>query len=110
MKTFKPSTIMAALISSGVAFSAPAPLYAQESPDTSIDEVERPQEDTLERIEVRGFSTSLIQSLNQKRFSDTVSEQISADDLGGLPDVSMADALTRLPGISAVRTGGKPRR
>ena len=101
MKTFKPSTIMAALISSGVAFSA-APLYAQESPDTSIDEVERPQEDTLERIEVRGFSTSLIQSLNQKRFSDTVSEQISADDLGGLPDVSMADALTRLPGISAV--------
>ncbi|MEL7443534.1 MAG: TonB-dependent receptor plug domain-containing protein, partial [Pseudomonadota bacterium] len=98
--------MMAALISSGVAFSA-APLYAQESPDTSIDEVERPQEDTLERIEVRGFSTSLIQSLNQKRFSDTVSEQISADDLGGLPDVSMADALTRLPGISAVRTGGQ---
>ena len=106
MKTFKPSTIMAALISSGVAFSA-APLYAQESPDTSMEEVERPQEDTLERIEVHGFSTSLIQSLNQKRFSDTVSEQISADDLGGLPDVSMADALTRLPGISAVRTGGQ---
>ena len=97
---------MAALISSGVAFSA-FPLYAQESPDTQTDEVERPQEDTLERIEVRGFSTSLIQSLNQKRFSDTVSEQISADDLGGLPDVSMADALTRLPGISAVRTGGQ---
>ena len=90
MKTFKPSTIMAALISSGVAFSA-LPLYAQESPDTPVDEVERPQEDTLERIEVRGFSTSLIQSLNQKRFSDTVSEQISADDLGGLPDVSMAE-------------------
>ncbi len=80
MKTFKPSTIMAALISSRVAFSA-LPLYAQESPDTSVDEVERPQEDTLERIEVRGFSTSLIQSLNQKRFSDTVSEQISADSL-----------------------------
>jgi len=33
--------------------------------------------------------------------------KISADDLGGLPDVSMADALTRLPGISAVRTGGQ---
>ncbi|WP_350637205.1 TonB-dependent receptor plug domain-containing protein, partial [Pseudoalteromonas sp. GW168-MNA-CIBAN-0100] len=35
------------------------------------------------------------------------SEQLSADDLGALPDVSMADALTRLPGISAVRTGGQ---
>lgn len=73
MKTFKPSTIMAALISSGIAFIA-LPLCAQESTDTPADEVERPQEDTLERIEVRDFSTSLIQSLNQKRFSDTVSE------------------------------------
>lgn len=106
MKTFKPSTIMVALIGSGIAFNA-LPLYAQESPEVTVDEVERPQEEPVERIEVRGFSTSLIQSLNQKRFSDTVSEQISADDLGGLPDVSMADALTRLPGISAVRTGGQ---
>ena len=36
-----------------------------------------------------------------------MSEQISADDLGALPEISMADALTRLPGISAVRTGGQ---
>lgn len=106
MKTFKPSSIMAALITSGVAFTA-IPLYAQESSETSVEDVERPEIEAVERIEVRGFSTSLIQSLNQKRFSDTVSEQISADDLGGLPDVSMADALTRLPGISAVRTGGQ---
>ncbi|APE06101.1 TonB-dependent receptor [Alteromonas sp. RW2A1] len=109
MKTFKPSTIMAALISSGVAFMS-LPSYAQDvaesTQDRKTDKVDIPPEE-VERIEVRGFSTSLIQSLNQKRFSDTVSEQISADDLGGLPDVSMADALTRLPGISAVRTGGQ---
>ncbi|MEC8376581.1 MAG: hypothetical protein VX078_17455, partial [Pseudomonadota bacterium] len=78
MKTFKPSTITAALISSGMAFCA-TPLFAQESPDTSINEVEREDVEAVERIEVRGFSSSLIQSLNQKRFSDTVSEQISAD-------------------------------
>lgn len=100
MQKFKPSLITAALVASGLAFAS-TPLYAQEAetPDTP--------EDEFERIEVRGFSTSLIQSLNQKRFGDTVSEQLSADDLGGLPDVSMADALTRLPGISAVRTGGQ---
>lgn len=106
MNTFKPSMITAALISSGIAMSS-LPLYAQESPQIEEDEITISEDDTIERIEVRGFSTSLIQSLNQKRFSDTVSEQISADDLGGLPDVSMADALTRLPGISAVRTGGQ---
>ncbi|QYX63664.1 TonB-dependent receptor [Shewanella putrefaciens] len=61
----------------------------------------------IERIEVKGYSKSLIDSLDAKRYGDTVSEQLSADDLGALPDVSMADALTRLPGISAVRTGGQ---
>lgn len=101
MKTFKPSSITAALMASGLAFIT-QPLYAQDANEDAT-----PDEEVIERIEVKGFSTSLIQSLNQKRFSDTVSEQISADDLGGLPDVSMADALTRLPGISAVRTGGQ---
>ncbi len=99
MKTFKPSAISLALLTSGLVFTS-NPLLAQESD-------KQEQEETVERIEVRGFSSSLIQSLNQKRFGDTVSEQLSADDLGGLPDVSMADALTRLPGISAVRTGGQ---
>ncbi len=63
--------------------------------------------DGVEVIQVRGFASSLFRSLDAKRFGDTVSETISADDLGALPDVSMADALTRLPGISAVRTGGQ---
>jgi TonB-dependent receptor len=102
MKKFRPSLISAALAAGGIAI-VNMPIYAQE---ISVEEAEVASEE-MEKIEVRGFSTSLIKSLNQKRFSDTVSEQISADDLGGLPDVSMADALTRLPGISAVRTGGQ---
>ncbi|MEC9260230.1 MAG: TonB-dependent receptor plug domain-containing protein, partial [Pseudomonadota bacterium] len=103
MKTFKPSAITLALLTSGLVFTS-YPLLAQDSAQNSD---QGKQEEAIERIEVRGFSSSLIQSLNQKRFGDTVSEQLSADDLGGLPDVSMADALTRLPGISAVRTGGQ---
>ena len=98
MNKFRPSMITAALAASGLVMATP--LYAQEA-----EEAQKKEE--VEVIEVRGFSTSLIKSLNQKRFGDTVSEQLSADDLGGLPDVSMADALTRLPGISAVRTGGQ---
>lgn len=85
-------------------FAANSGLAANEG---STNQSPSTQAEDLEIIEVRGFSRSLIQSLNQKRFSDTVSEQISADDLGALPDISMADALTRLPGISAVRTGGQ---
>ncbi|MBB1290609.1 TonB-dependent receptor [Pseudoalteromonas sp. SR43-6] len=98
MDKFKLSALMLAL------FAANSALAANEN---STNQLPSTQVEDLEIIEVRGFSRSLIQSLNQKRFSDTVSEQISADDLGALPDISMADALTRLPGISAVRTGGQ---
>ncbi len=97
MGKFKLSALMLALVAANSAMAA------TEEERTTAKEID-PE---LEVIEVRGFSRSLIQSLNQKRFSDTVSEQLSADDLGALPDVSMADALTRLPGISAVRTGGQ---
>lgn len=88
MGKFKLSALMLALVAANSAIAA------TEEERTSAKEID-PE---LEVIEVRGFSRSLIQSLNQKRFSDTVSEQLSADDLGALPDVSMADALTRLPG------------
>jgi iron complex outermembrane receptor protein len=105
MKDFKLSLIAAALVAGGVTFAS-AGVMAQQN-DASSAAKEQVDEEKIETIEVVGFGTSLIKSLNQKRFSDTVSEQISADDLGALPDVSMADALTRLPGISAVRTGGQ---
>ena len=65
------------------------------------------QEEVIEEVIVTGFRQSILSAIDAKRMADTVSETLSADDLGSLPDVSMADALTRLPGISAVRTGGQ---
>jgi len=61
----------------------------------------------VEVIEVKGFRSSLIKSLNTKRFSDTVVDAISADDIGGLPDVSIADALSRIPGVTSIRIDGQ---
>ncbi|WP_440876982.1 TonB-dependent receptor [Thalassotalea sp. PLHSN55] len=102
MSTFKPSKLTLAMLSCGlIAYSGAS--YAQEEQQATTPQAE----ESIEVIEVTGFRRSLIQSINQKRFADTVTEQLSADDLGSLPDVSMADALTRLPGVSAVRTGGQ---
>jgi TonB-dependent receptor len=98
----KPNKLTLAMISCGLLTFSGA-ITAQEVDDKE----EESAESQIEVIEVTGFRRSLIDSINQKRFADTVSEQITADDLGALPDVSMADALTRLPGISAVRTGGQ---
>ena len=98
MSSFRPNLLTLAMIAAGFNLSSHA--MAQE---TKADE----EAAEVEVIEVRGFVRSLVASIDQKRFADTVTEQLSADDLGALPDVSMADALTRLPGISAVRTGGQ---
>lgn len=119
MFKLKPSVLTLALAAAGLplamvhsaAFAAePQQSEPQQTSDPTEKETDNQGKlnpEDVERIEVTGYRRSLIDSLNAKRFGDTVSEQLSADDLGALPDVSMADALTRLPGISAVRTGGQ---
>nr|WP_324258564.1 TonB-dependent receptor [Cellvibrio fontiphilus] len=64
-------------------------------------------EKEVEEVVVTGFRQSVLNAIDAKRNSDTVIEAISADDIGGLPDVSIADSLSRLPGVTSVRTGGQ---
>jgi len=101
MSNFKPSLITLALISSGVAFSMP--LYAAE--DEAAKKEAAQQE--VETIEVTGFRRSIVQSMNTKRFATGVVDAISAEDIGKLPDSSIAESLARLPGLSAQRLDGR---
>lgn len=111
MSNYKHSLLTLAIAAAGFSCSISAEeanqQLAQQEEQVSAGSNTSKSREEVEVIEVKGFSSSLIKSLNDKRFADTVVESISADDLGALPDVSMADALTRLPGISAVRTGGQ---
>lgn len=111
MSNYKHSLLTLAIAAAGFSCSISAEeanqQLAQQEEQVSTGSNTSKTREEVEVIEVKGFSSSLIKSLNDKRFADTVVESISADDLGALPDVSMADALTRLPGISAVRTGGQ---
>lgn len=81
--------------------------YAAEETSKEAQKQQKESDDQTEVIEVTGFRGSVIKSLNTKRFSDTVVDAISADDIGGLPDVSIADSLTRLPGVTSVRIDGQ---
>jgi TonB-dependent receptor len=65
------------------------------------------EDDTVEEITVTGFRGSLASAVDVKRRADTVVEAISAEDIGRLPDVSIAEALARLPGITSQRTSGQ---
>ncbi|MFT5674469.1 MAG: iron complex outermembrane receptor protein [Paraglaciecola sp.] len=100
MKKFKPSFLTLSLMAAGLSLHA-IPTFAQET-SAELDDASE-----VEVIEVKGFRSSLIKSLNTKRFSDTVVDAISADDIGGLPDVSIADALSRIPGVTSIRIDGQ---
>jgi TonB-dependent receptor len=65
------------------------------------------QEGELSEITVTGIRASIASAISMKEQSDNIIETISAEDLGKLPDLSIADSLARLPGLSAQRTDGR---
>ena len=63
---------------------------------------------SIEEIVVTGkFRASLIDSINTKRNSKAIVEAISAEDIGKLPDSSIAEAIARLPGLAGQRLDGR---
>lgn len=62
---------------------------------------------TLQTITVTGYTRSVETSVDLQRFSDSLENVVTASDIGGLPDQSIADALTRLPGVAAERISGE---
>ena len=54
-----------------------------------------------------GFAGSLAAAAETKQQIQTITEVIAAEDIGKLPDISIADSLTRLTGITTQRTNGR---
>ena len=54
-----------------------------------------------------GFAGSLAAAAEIKQNQKVITEVISAEDIGKLPDISIADALTRLTGLTTQRTNGR---
>ncbi|MCE4539152.1 TonB-dependent receptor [Pelomonas sp. P7] len=66
------------------------------------------KDEKLETVTVTGFRASLESSISAKRLSDSIVEAVSAEDIGKLPDASIADSIARLPGLAAQRIDGRP--
>ena len=62
----------------------------------------------LDAVVVTGIRRGIQDSIDTKQAEDTIVEAISAEDIGKLPDTSIADSLARLPGLTAQRFGGRP--
>ncbi|MBN8430399.1 TonB-dependent receptor [Microbulbifer salipaludis] len=94
-KRFRPALLSAAIAASTVSGAA----FAQEEGNTE-----------LEEITVTGFRKSVMDSIGTKRDAKGVVEAISAEDIGKLPDSSIAESLARLPGLAAQRLDGRASR
>jgi iron complex outermembrane recepter protein len=62
---------------------------------------------SLSTVTVSGFNGSVEKSIDYQRYADTIENVVTAADIGGLPDQSIADSLTHLPGVSAERIAGQ---
>jgi iron complex outermembrane receptor protein len=58
-------------------------------------------------ITVTGIRRGIENAINVKKNSDSIVEAISAEDIGKLPDTSVAESISRLPGVAAQRTQGR---
>jgi iron complex outermembrane receptor protein len=63
--------------------------------------------DTIDEVIVTGFRASLQNSLNVKREATSIVDAIYAEDIGKLPDTSIAESLARLPGVAGERRDGR---
>lgn len=58
-------------------------------------------------IIVTGYRAALESAINKKKSSDLVVESVSAEDIGKLPDASIAESIARLPGLTSQRLSGR---
>lgn len=75
-------------------FGAMSPAYAQDTSPTAED---------LDEVITTGIRQSLKDARDLKRNADTAIDSITASDVGQLPDLSVAEALARVPGVVAQR-------
>ena len=59
---------------------------------------------TGQTVEVTGIRRGIESAISIKKNADGVVEAISAEDIGKLPDTSVAESLARLPGVTTQRT------
>ena len=75
--------------------------FAQTAPAAQVADV------PVATVVVSGIRRGIETAIAVKRDSSGIVEAITSEDLGKLPDISIAESLARLPGLSAQRVNGQ---
>lgn len=87
------------------AFMAVGSAHAQTAPAQTAQSNDQPTE--VGEIVVTGIRRSIEASISAKANNTSIVEVISSEDIGKLPDVSIAESLARLPGVTMQRLDGR---
>lgn len=90
-----------------IALTCTTAAFAQDSGTPAADAQDNGPGET---IVVTGFRAALATSANIKRNNTMIVDSVSSEDIGKLPDVSIADSLARIPGVTAQRLEGRDQR
>ncbi|HEU0276708.1 MAG TPA: TonB-dependent receptor [Rhodanobacteraceae bacterium] len=61
----------------------------------------------LQTVQVVGIRASELNAIQTKRLAPNIEDNISAENIGELPDISIADSLQRITGVQVNRTAGE---
>lgn len=89
------------------ATAVPMGIHAQAASDEEDETQVEDESGLVEEIIVRGYRQSLQDAMRIKRDAIHIVEAISAEDIGKLPDSSIAESLSRLPGLAGQRLNGR---
>ena len=104
---FKRNLLSVALASATMMIAMPA-LAQDNTQDQDKDKTEAGTAATnVGKVKVTGIRRAIEASIDTKQNNTSIVESISAEDIGKLPDASIADSIARLPGLTAQRERGR---
>lgn len=65
------------------------------------------QAQEAQQITVTGIRGAIESAISVKKNADNIVESVNAEDIGKLPDQSIAESIARLPGVAAQRVAGR---
>ncbi len=99
------TTGLATGLTIGLALGFTAAANAQTPNDTTPAAKPADSAANAQEVIVTGFRSSLQKSLNLKKSSIAVRDSIVAEDIGKFPEMNVAEALQRIPGVYLSRDG-----
>jgi iron complex outermembrane receptor protein len=117
MQKYKRNLLSAALASAIMMLAQGAQAQVPDDPATEVDESaetaaqrrarERAEAKSLDAIEVSGIRAGIETAIEVKKDATSIVDVVSSEDLGKLPDISIADSIARLPGLASQRVAGR---